>query len=157
MDYNKVNLDLPNHNYLMGIIGGILGAIAGAIVWALITGVTGYQIGWVAIGVGYVVGKSVSYFGNGEHTNFRIIGVVFALLGCLLGNLIAVAIIISDYYGISLLEFIALMNFRMIIDLFVDTFEVMDLFFYGLAIYQGYKVSVKNVTSKEIEDSSKTA
>ncbi|TCK92872.1 hypothetical protein EDC19_2028 [Natranaerovirga hydrolytica] len=152
MDYNNNDLTLPNQNYMMGIIGGILGAVAGALIWAVITVVTDYQIGWMAIGVGFLVGKSVSYFGNGEHVNFRIIGAIFALLGCLFGNVLALTIILSNYYSVPLFELIGIMNIGMVIELLVDTFDAMDILFYGLAILQGYKISVKEVVNKDIDD-----
>ena len=38
---------------------GALAAVAGSIGWVVITKVTGYEIGFVAIGIGYIVGKAV--------------------------------------------------------------------------------------------------
>lgn len=50
---------------------------------------TKYQIGWMAIGVGFLVGFSVRRFGRGTAKTFGIIGAVSALPGCLLGNLLS--------------------------------------------------------------------
>lgn len=38
---------------------GVLAAIVGSLGWIVISKITGYQIGFVAIGVGYLVGKAV--------------------------------------------------------------------------------------------------
>lgn len=38
---------------------GILAAMAGSVSWVVISKVTGYHIGFVAIGIGYLVGKAV--------------------------------------------------------------------------------------------------
>jgi hypothetical protein len=41
-------------NLLMGLIGGGIAMLASAIVWGAVTYFTEYQIGWMAIGVGFL-------------------------------------------------------------------------------------------------------
>lgn len=45
---------------LLGIIGGIVGGAIGAGAWGLIAYLTGFEIGWVAVGVGFVTGVGVA-------------------------------------------------------------------------------------------------
>ena len=79
------------HQSLVGaIIGGLLGAVIGAGAWAGITIATQYQIGFMAIGVGILVGWLVRKLGHGMTPAYGVIGAVFALLGCLAGNLLTV-------------------------------------------------------------------
>ncbi|MFM7853955.1 MAG: hypothetical protein ACKO96_19040, partial [Flammeovirgaceae bacterium] len=73
-------------NMPLGIVGGIAAAFVGAIIWAIVTVVTGYQIGWMAVGVGFLVGYSIRFLGKGIDKIFGVMGGVFALVGCLLGN-----------------------------------------------------------------------
>lgn len=44
---------------MMGITGGFLGAAIGAVLWAVITVLTKYQIGYMALGVGFLAGFGV--------------------------------------------------------------------------------------------------
>jgi hypothetical protein len=74
-------------NLLMGLVGGTIAMLVGAIVWGVITYFTEYQIGWIAIGVGFLVGAAIRFFGKGKTMIFGISGAVLALIGCLLGNL----------------------------------------------------------------------
>jgi hypothetical protein len=54
---------------LLGGLAGLAAAIIGAIVWAVLTVMTNYhQIGWMAVGVGALVGFALR-IGNGG--NFR--------------------------------------------------------------------------------------
>lgn len=46
-------------NMLKWIIGGAFGGVIGAIIWALVVHSTGWEIGWIAIGVGALVGLGV--------------------------------------------------------------------------------------------------
>ena len=48
-----------NQNLLFGIIGGVVAAGIGASIWALINVAANYQIGWMAVGVGFLVGYAV--------------------------------------------------------------------------------------------------
>ena len=71
-------------NLFMGLIGGVLAMLVGAIAWGAITYFSGYQIGWIAIGIGFLVGVAIRFFGKGKTMIFGISGAVLALIGCLL-------------------------------------------------------------------------
>jgi len=53
MAERKLQEARDNQNLSLGVGGGIAAAVVGAIIWAIITVVTGYQIGWMAVGVGF--------------------------------------------------------------------------------------------------------
>src|SRR5260221_13726610 len=59
---------------LGGIGGGFISAIIGAVIWAAVTVATGYQIGWMAVGVGFLVGVAVRKYGKGLTPMFGVIG-----------------------------------------------------------------------------------
>ena len=73
-------------NLLIALLAGIAAAVVGTIVWAAITVTTGYQIGYMAIAVGFIVGYAVR-LGNGIDKIFGVLGAALALGGCVLGNL----------------------------------------------------------------------
>jgi antitoxin component YwqK of YwqJK toxin-antitoxin module len=135
--------DLPN-----ALIGGLAAAIVGAVFWAVITVATEYQIGYMAIAVGLLAGFSVRYFGCGIDFHFRIIGAFFALLGCALGNLLSQVGFIAAAESLGYFETITLLNFEIIQDIFAEAFSPMDLFFYAIAVYEGFKFSVFDVSTE---------
>lgn len=137
----------------LGILGGLLGAVVGAAIWAAVTVITDYQIGWMAIGVGFLVGKSVCFFGKGVDSHLRIIGALLSLFGCLLGNLLTTLFFLSNFEGVPFLEVLEVINIEVVVFIFKETFVPIDLLFYTLAIFEGYKVSVKTVSSKNVEES----
>ncbi|MBX7222003.1 MAG: hypothetical protein K1Y36_18775 [Blastocatellia bacterium] len=101
-------------NLLKGIAAGTVAAIIGSVIWIVISGVTHYQIGWMAVGVGFLVGISIQKFGKGSDPVFGFAGAGLSLAACVAGNMIL---------GLS--------------------FSPMDILFYGLAIYEGYRFSIK--------------
>lgn len=131
-------------NLLLGLLGGGFAMLVGAIVWGAITYFTEYQIGWLAIGVGFLVGIAIKFFGRGKSMLFGISGAILALIGCLLGNLIFYSGIIAREEGASFLNvfFFLLVNPAAIIEVFTIAFDFMDLIFYALAAYAGFSTAM---------------
>ena len=139
-----------NHNLLLGVIAGFIAALIGAGIWAGITIATDYQIGWMAVGVGFLVGYAVRYFGKGIDNIFGIMGATLSLFGCALGNLLTMCIILANQENLQLLEVISILNVEVIFSLMKETFHAMDLLFYGIAIYEGYTLSFRQYTEQEV-------
>ena len=58
----------------------------------------------MAIGVGFLVGIAVKFFGKGKTPIYGIIGAAFALLGCAIGNLLFYSGFIAKEEGVAFLE-----------------------------------------------------
>ena len=131
-------------NLFMGLVGGVIAMLASAIVWGAITYFTEYQIGWMAIGVGFLVGFAIRFFGRGKTITFGISGAVLALIGCVLGNLLFYSGIIAREEGVSFLEifFFLLLSPAAAIEVFTIAFEFMDILFYALAAYAGFSAAM---------------
>ena len=138
-------------NLSMGILAGFGAAFAGAVIWALVSFFTGYQIGWMAIGVGFVVGFAIKTVGKGIDISFGIAGAVISLIGCALGNLLTICISIAAYQEVSFFDVFWSLDLAAIGTLFQETFSPMDILFYALAVYYGYRYSIAHFTEEEIQ------
>jgi len=138
-------------SFMTGLIGGVLGASVGAVLWAVVTVLTKYQIGYMALGVGFLAGIGVKYLGKGVDAKFQYAGAALALAGCLAGNLMAVIIFGSLETGISITNILSRLTPAVVVDLFKATFNVIDLLFYGLAITIGYKYSLRTIPQEDLE------
>lgn len=139
-----------NQNLGLGVLGGIIGGAIGAALWAVITVLTNFQIGWMAVGVGFLVGYGVRLFGRGVDTSFGVVGAALALLGCFAGNLLTVVIVLSREEHMPFLDLLFRLDPRIALELMKATFEPIDLLFYGIAIYEGYRLSIKQLTQEEL-------
>ncbi len=139
-------------NLPMGVVAGVVSALIGAAVWAGITVATEYQIGWMAVAVGFLVGYAVCILGKGLSKNFGYVGAVCALLGCVLGNLLSICGFISIQESVPFLQIVVnlLTQSAVIFEILKATFAPMDLLFYGIAIYEGYKFSFRQITDAEL-------
>ena len=139
-------------NLAAGFVGGLIAAVICAIIWAAITVATDMQIGWMAIGVGFLVGFSVRALGKGFEKRFGYVGAGLSLFGCLLGNFFAIVALISREASTSIPEILLVFvnNPGLIPQMMQETFQPMDLLFYGLALYEGYRLSFRQITQADI-------
>jgi hypothetical protein len=102
---------------------------------------THYQIGWLAVGIGWLVGITVRRFGKGTARRFGIVGAGLALLSCLAGNILAICLVATRQEMWLLVDLFAHLTPTLVGELLRTNFSPADLLFYGLAGYEGYKFS----------------
>lgn len=128
-------------NLLMGIAAGLVAALIGAIIWGFVSSLTGFQVGWMAIGIGFLVGYAVKIFGKGSDTGFGFTGAVLALFGCMAGNVFAMVAMMADREGQAFFDLLSRLDLSTAAALLNEGFGPLDLLFYGVALYFGYKHS----------------
>ena len=131
-------------------IGGLLAAVVGALVWAVVTVVTSFQISWMAIGVGLLVGGVVRALGRGLDRRFGSLGAGLSLLSCILGNYLANCMFIAREAQLPVASVLTQINPAAIPRLMMVTFHPLDILFYALAVYIGYHVSFRRITEAQI-------
>jgi len=154
IDYRKLDKYIeslrPEQNFNLAVIAGIAATLIGAIAWAVITVATEYQIGFMAVGVGLIVGFTIREAGKGIDKKFGLLGASLALLGCLLGNFLSMVGFISAYVEMSYFETLISMDYSLLPELFAESFNVIDILFYGIALSEGYKFAFRKITDEEI-------
>lgn len=136
----------------LAVLGGFVAALIGAGIWAAVTITTKYQIGWMAVGVGFLVGYTVRFLGKGVSSSYGIVGAAFALIGCLLGNLMSACGFLAEETSGSFMQVFlgSLQQPALAMELLQATFNPMDLLFYGIAVYEGHKFSFRPITQEEL-------
>tara|TARA_R110002050_G_scaffold39891_2_gene97864 strand:+ start:1994 stop:2653 length:660 start_codon:yes stop_codon:yes gene_type:complete len=130
----------------VGIIVGLLGAV----LWGVVTVATGYQIGYMAVAIGAAVGYSMRITGKGIDQIFGISGGIIALVSCLLGNFFSIIGFIANEEGLGYFETLSLFDYSLLMPIMVETFSPMDLLFYGIAAFEGYKFSFRTFEENEL-------
>ena len=137
-------------NLTMGTLAGLIASLAGAGVWAAATILTGYQIGFMAIGIGILVGFAVRQLGKGIDQSFGFVGGAMSLVGCALGNVLYITYYVADNQGMSYMDILTQLNFGIMREMLFATFEPMDVLFYALAVYFGYKYAFRQITEQDL-------
>ena len=139
-------------NYLKGTMVSIIVGVLGALVWGLITVSTGFQIGYMAIGIGAIIGLSMRLMGKGLDRIFGITGAVIAVLSCLLGNFLSVIGFIAHSENMGYFDTLALFDYSQFIQAMASTFSIMDILFYAIAALAGYILSFRKITERDLHE-----
>jgi hypothetical protein len=127
----------------LGSLGALAGALAGAAAWAAITAATSFQIGYMALGVGYLAGYGMRRLGGVAEPRFGYVAGGIALIGCVLGNVLTGVILISrhGHYPLAAVAAVALRS-DLALQILKDEFGLMDVVFYAIAVYAGYRAAL---------------
>lgn len=133
---------LLNQNYPLGLAAGLVAGLVGAVLWAVITVATEMQIGYMAIAVGLMVGFAIRFAGKGFQPVFGITGAAISLLSCVLGNFFSLVGFYAKEESLNAFNVLGVIDYSVVPSIMIETFNPIDLLFYGLAVYQGYKFSM---------------
>lgn len=133
---------LAEENLPKGLLCGVVAALVGAAVWGLVSVSTGYQIGYMAIGVGFLVGLAMR-IGKGVRPIFGIIGAALALLSCALGDYFSMIGYVAQEYELSYMETLTSVPVGDVVSALIENLLSMTALFYGIAVYEGYKLSFR--------------
>jgi len=151
MDTETLTAQLSvEQNFGLAVVGGLAAMVVGAAVWASLTLATGFQIGWMAVGVGFLVGGAIRLIGKGATKPFGCLGAALSLFGCLLGNLLSLCAVVGREEGMSLSLVLLNLDLAAIPGAMVATFAPMDLLFYGIAIGEGYRLSLRRAPVSDL-------
>ena len=134
-----------------GIALGFVATVVGSSIWAGVTVATGYQIGWMAVGLGFLVGYAVRVGGRGFDNVFGLAGAALALIGCVLSNLFSGCYFVSAEFDVSYWEVVSNVTPAIAMNIIKAMFQPMDLLFYGIALYEGYRFSFRTISEQELE------
>ena len=145
-DYDTARLEVISRERLvLGLVAGLVGVFVSALVWAGIAVATGSEIGWIAIGVGFLVGLLVRIGGRGVTIKFGILAAALSLVAILVGKYFSFIGFVMTEGGISLGEAISYVDASVYAEAMKVSFSVIDLLFYGLALWTGLKYGFKNI------------
>jgi hypothetical protein len=130
-------------NFPLAIVAGLLAAVMGAGMWTGVAIVTEHKLGYVALLVGFIVGKAISFTGRGIDQKFGILGALCGLLGCVLGDVSSDIAFYARTYHLSYSYVIEHLDANFLAALAQAAYKPMDLVFYAIAVYEGYRYSFK--------------
>ena len=130
-----------NQNLGAALLVGAAVAAVCAVAWAGITVAIERQIGFMAIGVGLAVGFAVQKAGRGVDPIYAWIGAGFSLAGCAIGNLLMACMFLAKQENVELSQVLGNLNLDLATELMRATADPMDLVFYGIAAWEGFRLA----------------
>lgn len=142
-------------NLSRGLFAGIAAGLLGAILWCVVSVATGYQIGYMAVAIGAGVGFAIRKLGNGVDKIFGYWGAIISFLSVILGNVLSIYGFAAESQGIGYVDALMRIHLSVVSSALVENFSIIDLLFYGIAIYEGYRFSFRVLTQEDIQELNK--
>jgi len=121
----------------MAVLAGFGVAVAGAVVWGLVAYVTKYQLGLLAVVLGYGVGAAVFRAGGRDkNTGLAVASAALAVFGCALGSLLAEIMILRGH-GIPL--GLIMSHLDVVLQEYPSAVGGLGLVFWVIAALYGYR------------------
>ncbi len=140
----------PKQKIPLAIIVGLVASIVAASLWAAATFVTGYQLVFMPIGIGLIVGYAVRLLGKGNNVLFGVIGAVFTLAGCFLGHFLSMSAAAAAARNTSVFAILfAVLGSKIDVEFFAESFSVTELVLYALAASIAFVLSFYGLNGKK--------
>ncbi|MFF5130656.1 hypothetical protein ACFY41_27490 [Streptomyces syringium] len=118
-------------NVGLAVLLGIVAMLVGAGIYGYILKATdGRQIGYLAIGVGALVGAALGKIG-GRNAVLPVVGVALGLLGVYLGQIFGYSLALADFLNVPVTE-VLFDHFEIVNKAWKDDMGGMDILFYAL-------------------------
>jgi hypothetical protein len=127
----------------MALAGGAAGALVGAVIWAVIVVATNYEIGYVAVLVGYLAGHGVKLgAGKGRGQTLQIAAAGMAVFGLVIAKYFILAhIVVSDPQGAELgLGYFSPGLFMLFLQNIGSSLSLFDLLWIAFALMTAWRI-----------------
>jgi hypothetical protein len=128
--------------YAFAAVLGLLTACAVAIGWAAIAVAAGMRIGYMAIGAAFAIAFVVRHSVDRVDSSTGVLSAALALVKCVLGNFLTACALFSRDTGAPPMDGV-LRLLPHSEDLRTRTFRPIDLVYYGIGVYAGYRYGRK--------------
>jgi len=140
---------LSEQNFVPAVIAGAIAMLLAAGIYGLTTLASGgFSYSFMAIGIGIAIGFTMQYLGKGIATRFAVVASIYAVLGCILGNLFAAVLYVAKVNQASPLDVLANVPLSELSDWVFADLQFVDLIFWMAAI-GGAAYFVKRRLSRE--------
>lgn len=124
------------NNIGLGVATAVAAAIIAAILYGVIAGAIEREVGYIAIGVGLLVGFGAGKVG-GSNPVLPIVSAVLSLGAVYLGQLIGMAVIVSDKYSVSFTD-VFFDKFGVLTDAWSETADFKTYLFLAIGAFAAY-------------------
>ncbi|MEU8524143.1 MULTISPECIES: hypothetical protein [Streptomyces] len=118
-------------NVALGVLAALVAALVGGIVYGVVAGSIEREIGWAAIGVGFLAGFAASKVG-GPNRILAVAAAVFSLGAVYLGQLVGIAVIGSEELNVPFAEMF-FQHFDLLTQAWNESKDPMTFLFFVLA------------------------
>lgn len=141
---------LSEQKFAAAALAGVAAMLLAAGFYAAITVASGgFSYSFMAAGIGAAIGIAVQFLGRGIASKFVVLASILAIVGCLLGNLLAVVVAVARANGVSPVEVLAMIPPTEFPQVIVSDLQFADLIFWIVSIGAASYLAKRRLTREE--------
>ncbi|MFG2354617.1 hypothetical protein [Streptomyces sp. NPDC048521] len=129
------------NNLALGLVAAVVTAVAAAALYGVIIGATKHEIGWAAVGVGFVIGLAAGKAG-GRNPALAVVSAVLALGSVYIGQLVGEAMIGADQLGVGFGE-LFFQHFDVVQKVWKEEADPLTFVFFAIAAFAAFSGAKK--------------
>lgn len=129
------------NNVVLGIVAAVVAAVVAAALYGLVIGATKHEIGYAAVGVGFVVGLAAGKAG-GRNPALPVVSAILALGSVYLGQLVGEAMIGADQLHVGFNE-LFFQHFDVVQKVWKDDADPLTFLFFAIAAFAAFSGAKK--------------
>ncbi|MBK3570567.1 hypothetical protein [Streptomyces sp. MBT62] len=129
------------NNIAVGLVTAVVVALVAAGIYGFVIGTTKHEIGWAAVGVGFVIGLAAGRLG-GRNPALPVVSAVLALGAVYLGQLVGEAMIGADELGVSFSK-VFFDHFGVVQDAWKADADPITFLFFAIAAFAAFSGAKK--------------
>lgn len=146
-----VDLRRTHQQLSPAIMAGVVGSTTGAMAWLGLTVFTNLQVGWMAAGIGLLVGVMIRVTGHGIDRVFGIAGAVLTLTGCAAGTLLAGCWLLSAQTAeAGFADMVLALTPGLVVEIFKAMLSPMNIAYYAIGVVASYRLSIRRIKRSEL-------
>ena len=134
-NYELADKLISEQNFAAAVIVGAVATILAAAAYGIIVATWAFSYGFVAAGVGIVIGLSMQFLGRGISMKFAVVATVYAIIGCVLGNLFRVIIELAQANATSPIDVLRNNSLSVLAEWSVSDVSFVDLVYWFVAVF----------------------
>ncbi|WP_030750134.1 hypothetical protein [Streptomyces griseus] len=129
------------NNVGLGIVAAVVAAVVTAGIYGAVLGGIEREIGWAAVGVGFVVGLAAGKVG-GNNPVLPVVSAVISLGAVYVGQLVGIAILIGKQLNVSATD-VVFQEFSLLTQAWSETKDAMTFVFFAIAAFAAFSGAKK--------------
>ncbi|MGV4985619.1 hypothetical protein ACVB8X_28110 [Streptomyces sp. NRAIS4] len=130
------------NNVVLGVVAAVVAAVAAAALYGVVIGATKHEIGYAAVGVGFVVGLAAGKAG-GRNPALPVVSAILALGAVYLGQLVGEAMIGADQLHVGFNE-LFFQHFDVVQQAWKEEADPLTFVFFAIAAFAAFSGAKKS-------------
>jgi len=134
-NYELAHKLISEQNFAAALIVGAVATLLAAAAYGITVATWAFSYGFAAAGIGIVIGLSMQFLGRGISTKFAVAATVYAIIGCVLGNLFRVIVELAVANATSPIDVLRNDSLSVLAERAVSYVSFVDLVFWFVAVW----------------------